>query len=171
MSRSWVTGARNLSGGFWRNTLEQIEKYHQPFDDMILVSENEEVVPFFRERFPELCEIDCLGYSGDRAEKYTDLNIRQEFTALYELVVCQALLEHMSNPSMAIQNMCDLALTDGHIFIHTVGPGRAYHAWPIDCLRFFEDFFRDLEKYMPLKVVEYQEQEDNIFVVYQKVNG
>ena len=122
--------------------------------------------------FPWTEQIDnIVSYKDSKSGKdfEPDLNVRQNFSPVYDVVLSQALLEHVSNPFMVIQNFIDLTKAGGIIVIHTVNPKFPYHAFPIDCLRFYRDWFFDLENYLPLKVVDFLEADQHLFCVFKKL--
>lgn len=160
--------ADNLSKGFHGVLFGYLEKYADPEDKMLLVGENKSVIPVFRERV-SVGKIDTLGYSGEKGENFSvDLNIKHEYAPEYDIVFCQALLEHLCRPSIAIENMANLTKYAGIIIIHTHNIKMKYHGFPGDCCRFFKDFFVDLQKYINIKLREYDEWDEQIFVCYQK---
>ena len=85
-----------------------------------------------------------------------------------DFIICNAVLEHVIDPFGAIRNLRDVLVCDGLLLIYTVGPGAPYHAYPIDCYRFFRDVFIEYSKELNLKI------EDMVFegalcgVVYRR---
>lgn len=60
----------------------------------------------------------------------------------FDLIICQALLEHVINPVAVIENLLQLRSDHRSILaIQTVNPYMGMHRYPIDTLRFFPDFF------------------------------
>ena len=167
--------APNTSGGIHGTLIQYIKRHYQPGDSLLLAGENENVIPIFRYYLPELGTIDNLGYSGDRDCEYFDLNLIRGFTPTYNICFSQAVLEHVCMPNNVIQNLADYTLEDGYIVLHTHNQCRPYHPYPIDCLRFFMDFFVDLQNYLPIVLIEYrewswaQEIADHIGVLYKKI--
>jgi hypothetical protein len=164
--------APNSSRGFNPVLIAHIAKYVKTDDYMILVAEPYECAAVMKELWPQLREIDVVPSGGVAGEEFDyDLNVIQTtFEPLYELVVCQATIEHVCMPANAIANCANLCAQGGHLTLMTVAPGFEYHAWPIDCLRFFPDFFKDLERYLPIKMVEYDEYIGRIVVTYEKTS-
>ena len=74
----------------------------------------------------------------------------------FKLIISQATLEHLINP---YKHFCDLASLDdedGHLIIHTVLPGFFYHRFPIDCFRFYPDWFEIVSAKLGLEIVDKQ---------------
>jgi SAM-dependent methyltransferase len=175
--------ANNLSHGFWNAELDLL-KIHGVGKTCCLVAENPEVEPLFKEWFPDT-EFTFLGYSGKSGAEYEhDFNKPLDMVSQYyrwsegktpigiysfDSVLSQALLEHVCNPFQAVQNMVNLVKPGGTIVIHTVRPGFRQHRFPVDCVRFMPDFWKELCKYMPIKLLAYQEHIYHVFVCYRKL--
>ncbi len=164
--------ADNLSLGFHQILFEYMKHYKKKDDIFLLVGENNKVFPVFLKHFPGHYW-NYLGYDGNNGEKYDlDLNVSLEFapSTQFNFVFCQALLEHVCRPSIVIENLRQFTKKDGYIILHTHNFKQPYHAYPIDCCRFYKDFFYDICKYVPLEVIEYNEWEQHIFVVWKRIN-
>ena len=160
--------APNSSHGFHQYLFNYIDKYRKRHDTLLLIAEPEEVIPIFLKNFDSL-KVDTIDYSGKRGEEFTDFNFIRDFDWQYDYIFCQATLEHVCRPSIFIENLANFTVTGGHIIIHTHNPHMPYHAWPIDCVRFFKDFFYDLERYLPLKVSDYREDGAHICMAYERL--
>ncbi len=86
---------------------------------------------------------------------------------LYDLVICQAILEHIYNPYQFLENLTALVKGNGHMLFHTHTPGFNKHDYPIDCLRYFPDWFDVIAGPLQLDVVRWAESKYNIFVMYR----
>jgi SAM-dependent methyltransferase len=85
-----------------------------------------------------------------------------------DLIVSQAIFEHLLNP---FQHLCDLSRLvahGGHIVVHTHTPGFPYHRYPIDALRFFPDWFEESADRLGLTVVRRRVRENFLFYMYRK---
>lgn len=165
---NWVV-APNLSHGFHGVLLEYIHKYYKKNSSMLMLAENKDVNYIFEREFSGI-KIKNNCYSGAKGEEFIDLNRKQDWTPKYDFVFSQALLEHVSRPCVVLENMVDSCLRGGMIIIHTQNIQMGYHAVPIDCLRFFQDWFVDMQKYLPIKMVEWNEFGPHLFCVYKKEN-
>lgn len=160
--------APNLSKGFHQVLLGMLMKW-APSKKALLIAENPEVVPAVKGAVGDDWQLDCLGYKGLVGESYeVDLNVLQDFPTTYPAVMSQALLEHVSRPSVAIENMIRMVDPGGVVILHTVNPGCGYHAFPIDCVRFFPDFWRDLAQYIPYELLWFREDVLNHFVAMRR---
>ncbi len=86
-----------------------------------------------------------------------------------DLVVSQAILEHLLNPYKHVQDLSDLLADGGHLILHTVMPGFPYHRHPIDSVRFFPDWFEETAQRINLTVIRKRIIDTHIFYMYQKV--
>ena len=123
----------------------------------------------FREWFPNT----KFEYLGNCKKNYVlDLNTPIKIEKQCDSVFSQALLEHVCNPMMAIQNMANLCNVGGTIVIHTVGPGFKIHRFPVDCVRFLPDFWTEMCRYIDIELLDYHLHAKNrkhIFVAYRKI--
>jgi len=162
--------APNASQGFHGILLAMMEHYGVG-KKVLLLSEPEAVIPVFQKQFPDTT-FRVTDYSGRACEDFDfDLNIFTRSCQKYDIVLSQATLEHVCRPSVAIENMAERCEVGGHVVLHTVGPTCPLHCLPIDCVRFFKDFYYNLTKYLPIEVVAYLESGCHHFVVYRKVKG
>jgi len=140
-------GAPNISGGFWSIELAMLDEYGVG-KSLVLVAEPEAVIHRLRERFPGV-DVRVLPYEGLRGETFKyDLCVPFEYPDRFDSALCQATLEHLPRPATAIENMLRLLNPGGILVLHTVGPGSEYHRYPIDCLRFWPDFYPAVTKYL-----------------------
>jgi hypothetical protein len=160
--------APNLSGGFHGILLAYLRKYYKPQDRLLLVAENSNTNYIFEQRLSQIL-VHNNEYKGNKGEEFTDFNIDFNFEPAYNLILSQALLEHVSRPCIALKNMIDLTHVNGHIFLHTQNPQMGYHAFPIDCVRFFKDWFVDMQKYLPIELEEFDEFGPHLFAAYRRI--
>jgi len=161
--------APNISSGFWSIELDMLEAYGMG-ESLILVAEPEAVVPVLKRRFPGK-EITTLPYSGIRGEGFEyDLCIPFEYPRKFDSALCQATLEHIPRPATAIENMLRLLNPRGILVLHTVGPGSPYHRFPVDCLRFWPDFYPEVTKYLNprCKLITLVERDHHQFAVWRR---
>lgn len=138
----WMGGcvvAPNLSGGYHGLLFTWLERV--PKKSILLTgegTESEDVKSIFRKRFPDIEDIktSSLG-EGDIP---WDMTVRQD-VGKWDVIISQATLEHVIDPAACMVNMCLSLAPGGHLLVHTVGPKFGFHRYPVDCCRFFPDFF------------------------------
>lgn len=86
----------------------------------------------------------------------------------FDWVICQAVLEHVYDPVAAIRNMEKILKPGGMLYIHTHGPSFHYHAYPIDCFRYYRDAFIAISNKTCLKIEDMLWMPDHCFVAYRK---
>jgi hypothetical protein len=91
-----------------------------------------------------------------------------EMALEFDLVVTQAILEHLLNPYKHVQDLSTLVKKNGYLLIHTVMPGFHYHRYPIDSVRFFPDWFEGMAKRLDLMICKKRISDTHIFYLYQK---
>ena len=85
-----------------------------------------------------------------------------------DLIISQAMLEHLLMPFEHLRDLSKLLNKNGHLILHTQLPGYSYHRYPIDSIRFYPDFFEEAAKRLNLKVVEKYQSDFHIFYHFQK---
>jgi hypothetical protein len=68
------------------------------------------------------------------------------------LIASHAMIEHLINPYQHVVDCYSLLKPGGYMIFHTVIPGFQYHRYPIDCLRFFPDWFEEIAKRMGTQI-------------------
>jgi SAM-dependent methyltransferase len=72
----------------------------------------------------------------------------------FDLILSQAMLEHLIDPYKHMRDLARLLDPGGHLIVHTHVPGFKYHRFPIDCQRFFPDWFEGVAERASLDVVD-----------------
>lgn len=70
-----------------------------------------------------------------------------------DCIVSQAILEHLIDPYKHVRDCWNLLNGNGHLILFTVIPGFHYHRYPIDCMRFFPDWFEEVAKRIKADVI------------------
>lgn len=82
--------------------------------------------------------------------------------AKFDCIVSYAILEHLLDPYRHLKDLAGLLVPGGSLIAYTVSPGFPYHRHPVDCLRFFPDWFEEAAKRLNLRVEESYIGEDHI---------
>lgn len=64
----------------------------------------------------------------------------------FDIVISQAMLEHLVDPYRHVCDCYSLLKPGGTMILHTVMPGFKYHRFPVDCFRFYPDWFEEVAK-------------------------
>jgi SAM-dependent methyltransferase len=124
---------------------------HQPVVPMLLPGEYNRVVPAYTEWLGvEAKDITTAGLGAD-----DDVDARWNFdedppdmlrNRPFALILSQAMIEHLVDPYKHVSDCYGLLAPNGRLVIHTVTPGYHYHRVPVDCQRFFPDWFEEVAK-------------------------
>lgn len=90
------------------------------------------------------------------------------FIEKFDMVISQAILEHLLNPYKHVEDLSNLLQANGHLILHTVMPGFPYHRHPIDSIRFFPDWFEEIAIRMNMKTIKKRINDNHVFYMYQK---
>jgi SAM-dependent methyltransferase len=88
----------------------------------------------------------------------------------FDYIISQAMLEHLIDPYKHVGDLYNLMNPGGHMILHTHIPGFAYHRHPIDCVRFFPDWFEAVADRLGLEVVDRFIGDLRICYTYRKPN-
>ena len=110
------------------------------------------------------------GYSVDlgKSDIVWDITTPLETEEKYGWILCQAVLEHVTDPVAAVKNMSTLLRKGGRLYIHVPGPNFPYHAYPIDCYRFFRDAFVAWAELANLEIEDLLYTPMHSFVAYRR---
>ncbi len=68
------------------------------------------------------------------------------------LIASHAMIEHIIDPYKHVSDCYNLLKPGGHMIFHTVMPGFQYHRYPVDCFRFFPDWFEEIAKRLDAQI-------------------
>jgi hypothetical protein len=150
----------NLSHGMHSITLDWIKMHwSSEFKSCVLVTEPKETESTISNYLN--------GISVEALPKVPDLNVLICWDKKYDVTVCQAVLEHVCRPSIALENLIRLTNVNGLVSVHTHTVRMGYHPYPVDCVRFWPDFFIEIQKYIPAKLLEVYSHNTDIFSLYK----
>ena len=72
----------------------------------------------------------------------------------FDLILSQAMLEHLLNPYKHVFDLSQMLNPGGKLVLHTHIPGFNYHRFPIDCVRFYPDWFEAIAERLNLSVYD-----------------
>lgn len=182
--QSYVGGTfpvSNLSRGF-HGILQQWWEYYskEKINNVLLISENNKVKQELGNKYKNwnITTLDLYfelsDSSPDIVGDICDPNLIEKHNLLntYDIVINQAILEHVYDPFGAMKNMSKCLKSGGHLITHTHARNMKYHSFPNDYIRFMIDWWYDLPKYINnIKLVEFHEDYHsiNVFSCYEKL--
>jgi len=172
----WVEGCvpgANTSLGY-HGILQRIWETYGLGDVCLVIGEGESAGEFLHKMYPkiEFKTVDMRpeikpDYVWDICTKLTPE--LKKLRGTFGSVLCQATLEHVIDPVGAMRSFTDLLRKGGFIFLH-VPLTFDEHRFPIDCLRFLDDWFVHLPRYIPKLKLEFKELHDNQwFICFLKI--
>lgn len=172
---NWVGGhfiCNNLSNGYHGILRQWWDRYKPSPCSWLLIGEKNSIKPSFVEAYPNDQFSTMKFYSNaDETDYVVDICSRNPInTPKFDLVVCQAVMEHVYDPFQAFINLKSITKESGCIFIHTHTPSFLYHSDPRDYIRFHHDWFEDLPKKISgLELLELFDHNGHIFSSYRKL--
>jgi len=119
-----------------------IREIETPVDSLLLPGENNEIKRVYQDRF-KIPRARTAGILDDVDFRW---NFEEDPPPMgqYQLIVSQAILEHLINPYKHLSDLHRLLEPGGHLIVHSVLPGYFYHRYPLDCLRFYPEWFEEV---------------------------
>ena len=114
----------------------------------------------------ELLEVEWL----DSEFNYDLCSAQLDFGSLeeqFDVVLSQSLLEHVVDPVQVIRNMAKLLKNEGVLIVQTHNRLMFEHYFPIDTLRYNDDFFQSLKPYANLTCLSVHNSGNSITAVLQ----
>ena len=105
---------------------------------------------------------------GDRVDYQWNFEHKPTFRGHFSLIISQAMLEHLIDPYRHVHDLFSFLGRGGHLILHTVIPGFPYHRYPIDCMRFYPDWFEEVAKRLSARVVWKHIGEQRILYIFKK---
>jgi hypothetical protein len=142
------------SGYITGNLVHSIRSVSKPSDVLLLAGERRSA----REGYSQISGIDVhriltagLHEDMDYEWNYEDLP-PAEIPAV-DLIASHAMIEHLIDPYKHLKDCFGLLKPGGHMIVHSVVPGFQYHRYPVDCLRFFPDWFEEVAQRLNAQIV------------------
>ena len=163
----------NSSNGYHMLLKDWWDYYCFQQEKWLLVTENNEVKKVFKDTYPNkiFFTVDLYDDFNNNTDYQLDICNEKHCIKLPEVdvVLCQATLEHIYAPFQAVKNMNNTLNNGGYLILHTHTPGYRYHQYPRDYMRFYPDWFEDLEYLIPeLNLLELASSNNHIFALYRK---
>ena len=91
---------------------------------------------------------------GDDTDYQWDFEKDPPQMGKFDFIVSQAMLEHLLNPYKHVVDLSQMLNPGGKLVLHTHVPGFNYHRFPIDCVRFYPDWFEAIAERLDLSVYD-----------------
>lgn len=167
----WIGGrysVPNKSGGYHELLKQWWDKCLIDNRTCLLISENNLVKHEFEKVYKNV-KFKTLDYYDENVDIKLNLCEQWEIENTYDVIICQATLEHVYDPVMALKNMSNSLNDKGTLLLHTNVPGFEYHQFPRDYLRFYPDWFIDAENFIGnIKLTELCVVGFHIFAEYKR---
>jgi SAM-dependent methyltransferase len=146
-----------------------LRDFNTPVTRLLLAGERNSVKPVFA----EICRISegqiaTAGLHENMDFQWNYENDPPASIGRFDCIVSQAMLEHLLDPLKHVRDCAGLLNSGGHMIFHSVLPGFIYHRHPVDCLRFFPDWFEEVAKRLHLVIQDKYIGDGHIIYVYRK---
>lgn len=176
---------QNVSGGLSRILVDLAIRHEPPNTrEWLLIGEAPQtgvkLATYMESNFGLVRQINeletLLGKRWSGSEFELDLchaGVTEDLKQTFAVVITQALLEHVFDPVQVLRNLIPLLHNSqekdskGILVVHTNNPLMPLHRWPVDTLRYYDDWFNLVSQYLPLNLIEIKAQGHNMFAVYR----
>lgn len=163
-----IGGLPNESGQVRGEIVYLLKEIHGSVKNLLLPGEKNVVKPIFSDILAIPTEaISTAGLAEDMDWPWNFEESPPEF-GQFDCIVSQAMLEHLIDPCMHMRDMEKHLAPGGFLIVHSVTPGFDYHRYPVDCVRFFPDWFEEVGKRLGLKVEQKFIDRGHITYMYRK---
>ena len=97
-----------------------------------------------------------------------DFNKITPINKTFDLIISQSILEHILDPFGFVRSLVSLLNREGHLILHSVLPPFPYHRVPIDCLRFFPDWFEAISKKLDIDIIHKAKWDLHLIYMYRR---
>ena len=170
---------QNESGLFRKNLVDLAVSHEKNSGKWCLVSEppgvGKEITHYLKKNYNidrQIYELETLlSIDWNAKEPNHDLcipNINLMQAGSFNVLILQSLLEHVIDPVQLIRNLSNIVIPGGIIIIFTHNVLMPFHQYPIDTLRFYNDYFLNLAKYIGMDYLQSKNSGNGIYAVYRK---
>lgn len=139
-----VYGIGSESGTILGEVVHALKRVCRPEHELLLAGERRSAVSDYsgitgipRQNITTAGVHDDMDYRWDYERAPPDI-------PAVDCIVSHAMLEHLIDPCRHVLDCFGLLRPQGFLVLHSVMPGFQYHRFPVDCLRFFPDWFEEL---------------------------
>lgn len=147
-----IKGLAQESGKIYGAIVKFLREIPTPVRSVLLPGENNRVKPVYAQMLGlDESHIVTAGILDDMDVQW---NFEQPpvFEQRFDCIVSQSMLEHLIDPYKHVRDCASLLDNGGHMILHTVMPGFNYHRYPVDCMRFYPDWFEEVAKRLALDI-------------------
>jgi SAM-dependent methyltransferase len=149
-----VKGLENESNQISGLVVQTIRDIGEPAESMLLAGEAAAAKPVYAAIANMVQEkIRTAGLHADADHRW-DFEQSPPEMGRFNCIVSYAILEHLIDPYRHVRDLCELLEPGGHLVIFTVSPGFPYHRHPIECMRFFPDWFETVADRTGMEIVD-----------------
>ena len=159
-----ITSLNSESGIIFGTIIVYINSIEEPIPTLLLPGENDAIKNIYKDHFKIPMVINAGVHEG--MDYFWDFERSPPDMGKFKLVVSQAILEHLINPYKHMEDLSQMLDKGGYLIVHSVMPGYFYHRWPVDCQRFYPDWFEEMAKRLNLRIVSKHLYKGHIFYMY-----
>ena len=146
LNRYAIKGLAQESGKIHGTIVKFLLDIPEPVPALLLPGENNAV----KQVYAGLLKVapENILTAGILSDMDVQWNFEQEAPAVgpFDCIVSQSMLEHLIDPYKHVRYCVSLLRPGGYLIVHTMMPGFNYHRYPVDCFRFYPDWFEEVAR-------------------------
>jgi len=152
LDRYAIKGLAQESGKIYGAIVKFLRDLPEPVTHVLLPGENNAVKPVYADllRLDER-QIVTAGVLGDMDVQWNFEEDPPDFGP-FDCIVSQSMLEHLIDPYKHVRDCVSLLRSGGYLIVHTMMPGFNYHRYPVDCFRFYPDWFEEVSQRLGMEI-------------------
>lgn len=163
-----IGGVPNESGQVRGEIVHLLKQIRGSIKSLLLPGEKNIIKPIYSELLAILPAAITTAGLAEEMDLHWDFEESPPELGQFDCIVSQAMLEHLIDPYMHMRDMENHLAPSGFLIVHSVTPGFDYHRYPVDCVRFFPDWFEEVGKRLKLVVVQKFIDRGHITYMYRK---
>lgn len=152
MKRHTVKGLSQESGQIYGGVVRFLSDIKQPIKSLLLPGESDSAKKAYSAMLGlPVADIRTAGIM-DGMDYFWNYENDPVIEQRFQCIISQSMLEHLIDPYKHVRDCHALLEPGGYLIVHTVMPGFSYHRYPVDCMRFYPDWFEEVAKRLSMVV-------------------
>jgi len=148
-----VSGLRSESGVILGEVVHSLRRFAKPEHLLLLAGERRsERAAYSTSAGIPIEQILTAGLHEDM-DYHWNFEVAPPDIPAVDIIASQAMLEHLVDPYRHLCDCYGLLKPGGILIVHTELPGFQYHRFPVDCFRFYPDWFEEVAMRLSANVV------------------
>ncbi|MCX7157301.1 MAG: methyltransferase domain-containing protein [Rhodocyclales bacterium] len=147
-----ISGLNSESGTILGEVVHALRRFAKPEHTLLLAGERRSACSAYGKASGiPVTQILTAGLHEDMDYRWNYEELPPAIPAV-DIIASHAMIEHLVDPYRHIRDCYGLLKPGGVLVVHTVMPGFQYHRFPVDCFRFYPDWFEEVASRLEARV-------------------